>query len=302
MKMEGMYMKLKLALLALTVSGLCLAQPTPSFGPADLDRLVQPVALYPDPLLAQVLSAATFADEIPDADHWANQHHYLTGAAMARAITEDQLPWDPSVQALLPFPGVLDRMNADLNWTTQLGNAVLVQRQDVMDAVQRMRDASMRYGYLRTGPRVVVVRNGPFITIMPVNPDFIYVPYYDPAIVFVAPRPGFVIGGAISFGFGFNLGVAFQPWGWGAVRFDWAAHGWYVHNAIWGRTWANRTTYVHNYPGLQQRFDKPGGLRPAGGGPAAAPHAEGHKLIERSDKEKAADKGAKPAREEHRER
>jgi hypothetical protein len=289
-------MKLKTVLIALAVSSACFSQaPAPAFPPADLDRLVQRIALYPDPLLAQVLSAATFADEIPDATKWADQHHYLTGPALAAAITEDQLPWDPSVQALLPFPTVLESMAADISWTTQLGNAVLAQRPDVMDAVQRQRALAMSYGYLRTGPRVVVVRNGPFITIMPVNPAFIYVPFYDPAVVFIAPRPGFAIGAAINFGFGFNLGVAFQPWGWGAIRLDWASHGWFIHGAVWGRSWANRTTYVHTYPGLK-RFDRPGGARPV----APAPHPEGHKLQERSPKERAADRSAGRREEEHR--
>src|SRR5580693_10365545 len=136
--MKGKYMKLKTALLAVAVSGICFAQaPPPSFPPAQLDQLVQRVALYPDPLLAQVLSAATFPDQIGDAAKWADQHHYLTGDALAQAITGDQLPWDPSVQALLPFPSVLDMMASDMNWTSQLGNAFLAQHQEVMDAVQR---------------------------------------------------------------------------------------------------------------------------------------------------------------------
>jgi hypothetical protein len=120
-----------------------------------------------------------------------------------------------------------------------------------------------------------------------------YVPFYDPAIVFFAPRPNFVIGGAINFGFGFNLGVAFAPWGWGTVRFDWASHGWFIHGAVWGRTWANRAVYVHNYPGLH-RFDRPG-VRPA----AVAAHPEGPKLVERSPKERAADRSAGRRAEEH---
>jgi hypothetical protein len=292
--MEGMFMKLKIALLTAAISGFCFAQAPPSFPPPQLDQLVQRIALYPDPLLAQVLSASTFPDEIGDAAKWADQHHYLTGDALAHAITEDQLPWDPSVQAILPFPSVLDMMAADVGWTTQLGNAVLAQRPDVMDAVQRERALSMQYGYLRTGPRVVVARNGAFITIMPVNPAFVYVPFYDPAVVFFAPRPGFVVGGAINFGFGFNFGVAFAPWGWGTVRLDWASHGWFVHGAVWGRTWGNRMTYVHNYPGLA-RFDRPG-VRPA----AVAVHPEGHKLVERSPREREADRaGARRAEEHH---
>src|SRR5579862_741429 len=112
--MEGMFMKLRIALLAAAVSCIGFAQaPPPSYPPGELDRLVQRVALYPDALLAQVLSAATFSDQIPDAARWADQHHYLTGDALARAISEDQLPWDPSVQALLPFPTVLDMMASD---------------------------------------------------------------------------------------------------------------------------------------------------------------------------------------------
>src|SRR5580700_1742855 len=144
-------MKLKIALLVVAVSSICFGQAPPSFSPGELDHLVQRVALYPDPLLAQVLSASTFADQISDAARWADQHHYLTGPALAQAITEDQLPFDPSVQALLPFPSVLDMMAGNIDWTTQLGNAVLAQRPDVMDAVQRERALSMQYGYLRSG-------------------------------------------------------------------------------------------------------------------------------------------------------
>jgi hypothetical protein len=288
-------MKLRIASFAIAASAVCLAQAPPSYPPAELDRLVQRVALYPDPLLAQVLSASTFADQIPDAAHWADQHHYLAGDALAHAIAEDQLPWDPSVQALLPFPSVLGMMAADINWTTQLGNAVLAQRPDVMDAVQRLRALAMNYGYLRTGPRIVVTP-GPFITIAAVNPAFIYVPFYDPAIVFVAPGPRFAVATAITFGFGFNIGIAFRPWGWGVTRIDWASHGWFIHDAPWGRTWANRAVYVHNYPGLT-RFDRPGPR------PAAAPiHPEGHKLIERSAKEKEAERKGGKREEEHRER
>jgi hypothetical protein len=96
--------------------------------PGELDRLVSRIALYPDPLLAQVLAAATFPDAIPDAARWADQHHYLTGDALAAAINGDRLPWDPSVQALLPFPNVLDMMASDMGWTQSLGNAFLAQQ------------------------------------------------------------------------------------------------------------------------------------------------------------------------------
>ena len=126
------------------------AQGPPSFAPGQLDQLVQRVALYPDSLLAQTLAGATYADQIPDAARWADQHHYLTGQALANAITGDQLPFDPSVQALLPFPAVLDMMAADINWTHQIGDAFLAQQLDVMDAVQRDRRKARDFGYLRT--------------------------------------------------------------------------------------------------------------------------------------------------------
>ncbi|MGH9648580.1 MAG: DUF3300 domain-containing protein [Bryobacteraceae bacterium] len=126
-----------------------LAQAPPSFQSQQLDSLVARIALYPDPLLAQVLAAATYFDQIPDAARWADEHHYVTGDALARDIQEDQLPWDPSVQALLPFPSVLGMMASDMNWTRDLGNAFLAQNADVMDAVQRERRQARDFGYLR---------------------------------------------------------------------------------------------------------------------------------------------------------
>src|SRR5580704_10778252 len=178
--------------------------PPPSFAPPQLEQLVSRIALYPDPLVAQILAGATYPDQIPDAARWADQHHYLQGQALADAIQGDQLPWDPSVQALLPFPSVLDTMAGDLNWTRNLGDAFLAQQQDVMDAVQRERQKAQRYGYLRSNEQVVV-SGGPYITIAPVNPGFIVVPYYDPTIVYFALRPGFFVGGGIRFGFGVSI-------------------------------------------------------------------------------------------------
>src|SRR6202162_3466462 len=129
-------------------------QAPPSFGPDQLDRMVSRIALYPDPLLAQVLAAATFSDQIPDAAKWADEHHYLTGDELAKAISEDHLSWDPSVQALLPFPSVLEMMASDMKWTRDLGDAFLAQHQDVMDAMQRMRQKAKDFGYLRSNDRI----------------------------------------------------------------------------------------------------------------------------------------------------
>jgi hypothetical protein len=222
------------------------SQGPPTFPPATLDSLVSRIALYPDSLLAQVLAAATFPDQIPDAARWADQHHYLTGQALADAIQSDAVPWDVSVQALLPFPSVLDMMASDMNWTQDLGNAFLAQQADVMNAVQRQRQIAYRYGYLRSNAQVVVTP-GPYITIAPVNPGYIVVPAYDPRVVYYPPRPGFVVAGGIGWGFGISIGGFFRPWGWGVSRIGWGEHAVFIDQARWGRTWVNRGTYVHPY-------------------------------------------------------
>jgi hypothetical protein len=249
--------------------------------------MVSRIALYPDPLLAQALAAATFPDQIPDAARWADQHHYLSGDALAQAIQADQLPWDPSVQALLPFPSVLDMMARDMSWTETIGNAFLAQQQDVMDAVQGMRRRARDFGYLRTGPQIVV-GGGPFITILPARPDFVVVPYYDPAVVYVAPRPGFFIGAGISFRFGVALGPVFRPWGWGFNRIGWENRAVFINNARWGRTWVNRTTYVHPY--TIRRFDRP----------REGEWRDHHELVERSERERSAEHWGHERVEEHR--
>jgi len=287
-------MNIRKTILMLSVSTLVIlfsiatfaqAPPPPSFTPAQLDQIVARIALYPDPLLAQILAGATYPDQIPDAARWADQHHYLTGQALADAIQADQLPWDPSVQALLPFPSVLDMMASDMNWTTSLGDAFLAQQQDVMDAVQSERRKAHDFGYLQSNAQVVV-SGGPYITIMPANPAFVVVPYYDPAIVFFAPRPGFIVAGGIQFGFGVTIGTFFRPWGWGVGRFDWGAHVVIVNGAPWRRTWVNRFTYVHPYPNVH-RF-------------APAPRiAEQHQLQGRSERERQAAREGRSEVEEH---
>lgn len=283
------------ALFLLVLAGLSLvhvtlfAQAPPFYPPEQLDQLVAPIALYPDPLLAQVLTGATFPDQIPDAARWADEHHYLTGSRLADAIQADQLPWDPSVQALLPFPSVLEMMASDMRWTTDLGDAFLAQSQDVEDAVQRERRRARDFGYLRTSPQIVV-SGGPYITIMPANPAFIVVPAYDPRIVFFAPRPGFFVGGAIRFGFGVPLGGFFRPWGWAPGyygRFDWDRHDVFINNGRWGRTWVNRGAYAHPYPEVHRYAPGP---RPE----------ERHALHERSEPERRDAREGRRPREEHR--
>jgi hypothetical protein len=262
-------------------------QVAPSYPPQELDRIVSPIALYPDPLLGQVLTAATFSPEIPPAANWADQHHYVPPAQLPAAIAADRLPWQPSVQALLPFPQVLSMMAGDMPWTEELGAAFLASPDQVMDAVQRMRQSAYNYGYLRSNAQVVV-RRGPFIEIVPVDPAYVVVPYYNPAVVFVAPRPGFVVAGAIRFGFGVRLGVAFAPWGWGTTRFGWGEHVLFVNNAPWRRTWANRTVYVHPFAAVPRYAV------------ARGPAAEAHAVHARTEREREAERNGRRREEEHR--
>jgi hypothetical protein len=279
---------LALAALALCAGATAAYAQPPLPPPPELDRLVQRIALYPDPLLSQVLAAATFSNQIPEAARWADQHHYLTGDALAAAINGDQLPWDPSVQALLPFPSVLEMMARDPSWTARLGDAFLASQGEVMDAVQRMRHAAYDYGYLRSNGQVIV-RSGPYIEIGLADPGYVIVPYYDPLIVFARPRPGFVVGGAVRFGFGISLGASFRPWGWGGGynRFDWGGHALFINNRSWGRTYVNRETYVHPY---EVRRFQPADRRPA----------ESHAVHERSDREREAARTGRGRVEEHR--
>lgn len=219
----------------------------PTLAPAQLDQLVQRIALYPDSLLVQVLTAATYWTEISAAATWANEHSYLKGDALAAAIQADNLQWDPSVLALLPFPSVLNMMAGDMAWTEQLGNAVLMQRADVMDAIQRLRQRAYNYGYLRSNPYETVVNSAGYIEIAPVNQEYIYVPDYDPAIVFAPPPPGFFVGAAIHFRPAVVLGAAFAPWGWLNVGFLWGAHSILIDGTPWNRVWLNRGFYIHPY-------------------------------------------------------
>ena len=258
--------------------------PAPQYPPAELERIVSPIALYPDPLLAQVLAAATFWQDVPAAAQWADQHHYLTGPALAAAIQADQVPWDPSVQALLPFPSVLGMMASAMPWTQEIGGAFLAQQPELMAAVQVQRQKAAQFGYLQTNAQVVVVP-GPYIAIQPVNPAYVVVPYYDPRIVYVAPRPGFQVVTAVRFGYGVTVGVAFASWGWGYTHVDWTSHVVYINHDPWHRTWVNRATYVHPYAIRR---------------PVVGAHTtEAHRLVEQSEHEKQAAREGRKVEEEH---
>src|SRR5436309_5053992 len=196
--------------------------------PSDqLDSLVAPIALYSDPLLAQTLAASTYPLEIIQLQQWMDRNKNLQGKALADAVAKQQ--WDPSVQGLVEFPDVVQRMAGNVQWTTDLGNAFLAQQSDVMDAVQRMRAKAQGTGNLKTSAQQVVqtetVPSGKqVITVEPAQPDVVYVPSYDPQVVYGAAPPaypyypytypGYVPGTALAWGAGIALGAA--AWGsWG---------------------------------------------------------------------------------------
>ena len=202
------------------------AEPTPT----QLQQLVAPIALYPDELVAQVLAAATYPDQVVEADRWVQQHHDLQEQQLAKEV--DAQPWDPSVKALVQFPSVLANMDKNLSWTSALGDAYVNHQQDVMDAIQVMRRRAKDGGNLQTTSQQKVVEQGSQIVIEPANPEIVYVPQYDPWLIYGAPvvawpgwypYPGlFIAEPGIVFGLGFGIGFfGGFGWGWGHWGCDW---------------------------------------------------------------------------------
>jgi hypothetical protein len=142
--------------------------------PEQLQQLVAPIALYPDSLVAQILAAATFPEQVVEADRWVQAHPDLKGEALGQAV--DPEPWDPSVKALTAFPSVLGNMDKNLSWTSSLGDAYYNQQQDVMDAVQVMRQKAQAAGNLKSTPQQTVTTQGSTVEIEPAQPDVVYVP------------------------------------------------------------------------------------------------------------------------------
>jgi hypothetical protein len=223
--------------------------------PDQLQQLVAPIALYPDSLVAQILAASTFPEQVVEADRWLQAHPDLKGDALGQAI--DPQPWDPSVKALTGFPSVLGNMDKNLAWTSSLGDAYYNQQQDVMDAVQAMRQRAQTAGNLRTTPQQTVDDQDLTVTIQPTNPEVVYVPAYDPWLVYgdplVAwpgwyPYPGIWLDGPyLGFGIGFDIGfVGAFGWGWGQWGFDWRnRYPLYQHDRYYSRsnTFYNRNSY-----------------------------------------------------------
>jgi hypothetical protein len=157
--------------------------------PDQIDSLVAPIALYPDPLLAQVLAASTYPLELVQLQQWLAKNKTLKDKALADAVQKQ--PWDPSVQAMAALPDVVKRLVDDIQWTDELGNAFLAQQSDVMDAVQRMRAKAQEKGNLKSNEQMKVetkvVESKQVIVVEQSNPQVVYVPSYDPVVVYGAP-------------------------------------------------------------------------------------------------------------------
>ena len=257
------------------------APPPPAqlLSPQQLDDIVAPVALYPDPLISQVLVASTYPLELVQAQQWLQQNRSLSGQQLMDAAR--QQGWDASVVALVAMPDVLGRLNSDIRWTTDLGNAFLAQQSDVMAAVQRMRARAQANGKLSSTPQETVstqTEGGQSaIQIVPTNPDVIYVPYYDPAYIWGPPVWGaypYLAYPGYGFGFwpGIDIGFCFGGWGgWG-----WGGWGW-----GWGPNWFGGSVFVNhaffNRYGFRGGFG--GGFARGGfAGRSTWAHDPGHRL------------------------
>jgi hypothetical protein len=215
----------------------------------ELQSLVAPIALYPDALVAQILSAATFPDQVAIADNWLQQNKNLTGSALMQAVNGQT--WDPSVKALTQFPSVLNNMAQNLSWTSQLGEDYHNQQAEVMTAIQTLRAQAKAAGNLKSGSQITVVQKSPqVIVIQPTNPQIVYIPQYNPTVIYGTPYvvPGYttsdvVAASVLSFGVGMAVGAMMSGgccgWGYSSWNCNWYGgaavyHGGaYYGNSAW---------------------------------------------------------------------
>jgi len=215
------------------------------FAAQQLERLVAPIALYPDSLVAQILAASTYPAQVIAADNWLHSQGYASPDQIAYGA-DAQTNWDPSVKALTAFPQVLDLMNRDLHWTTDLGNAYYNQPQDVLQTIQVMRQRSEDAGTLQSTPQEQVSYNQGYIQLAPPNPQVVYVPAYNPWTAYgqpVSPYPGFsfsgvlgaigsVLGNGMRFGGGIGMAAfSHTPFGWAGWALNWLASNILFHQS-----------------------------------------------------------------------
>ena len=268
------------ALLAATSpTAAAMPSPTPiqeaaqaNLSGSEIDSIVSPIALYPDQLIAQILGAATYPDQIAAASNWLNSNQGLQGEALLQAA--DKQPWDPSVKALTQFPTVLDQMAKNLAWTSALGDAAFNQQKDVMASIQRLRQQAKAAGNLKSGQQIQVVQQDPqTIVIQPTNPQVVYVPQYNPTVVYGTPYspPGYSTGamvatGLLSFGVGMAVGAAINNHnsccGWGYGYGGWGCN-WHGGNVMYQRNvYVSRSNTFYGSNRQQYRNNYYGGNRP----------------------------------------
>jgi len=218
-------------LLAMPAALAQTAAPARAYTQAELDQMLAPIALYPDPLLSQILMAATYPLEVVKAARWSERHPGLQGDAAVRAV--DNEDWDPSVKSLVAFPRVLRMMSDRLDWTQDLGEAFLEQEPYVMDTIQRLRERARAAGSLHSDGAMLVSQQGGIIVIEPANPRIVYVPYYDPLLVYGgwwwpayppvrwAPWPGYAVGPGITVYVGGGVRIS--------LNFFFGAFAWHEH-------------------------------------------------------------------------
>ena len=226
----------------------------------ELQSLVAPIALYPDALVAQILSAATYPDQIAVANAWMQQNKNLTGSALGQAVNGQS--WDPSVKALTQFPSVLNNLAQNMVWTSQLGEAYHNQSSDVMAAIQTLRAQAKAAGNLKSGAQITVVQQSPqTIVIQPTNPQVVYVPEYNPTVIYGTPyvTPGYSTGAMVatsllSFGAGMAVGAMMSGgccgWGWSNWNCNWYHGGgaYYGNHPYYGNDAWHGGYYDGNHP------------------------------------------------------
>jgi hypothetical protein len=241
--------------------------------PQQVQKLVAPIALYPDQLVAQILAASTYPAEVVQAQRWISQHPGLQGQQLADQVNSQS--WDPSVKALTAFPSVLANMDGNLSWTSALGQAYVNEPQEVMSTIQVLRHQAEQAGNLRSTPQQTVTTQAEQIAIQPVNPEVVYVPQYNPWLVYGPPLvawPGWYWYPGLYFtspGIAFGIGVgvvlfAGFGWGWHHWGFDWGRHAvLFNHN-----TYVSRSTRMINSRvavNSQFRSHSTGGYHQSGG-------------------------------------
>lgn len=283
--MAYLFSRLAFVLIGLLFAlGAVPSQAADAYSPEELEQLVAPIALYPDPLLSQVLMASTYPLEIVEAARWrAGQPQSLSDQQLSGLLADK--PWDPSVKAVAAFPDVLEMMNEKISWTGQLGDAFLDQQEDVMAAVQRLRARAQAAGNLQSGPQQTVTVSGSpsVIAIAPAQPDTIYVPIYNPVVIYGPwPYPGYlpyywhppryvVRGPVITFTTAFIVGgVLWSTYNWHHRRFDINVNRYnrfnrtHITGPVWHREFEQRRAAAYRHEAIREHYGNPRNAVPRG--------------------------------------